>query len=62
MLHKIKEFLKNIKYKLSKESCYDEMVGHGCARLGQCDGLSGGDRLSDYLSYSCIGCPYLELK
>jgi len=41
----------------SKDKCFREHKG----KDGKCHGLYGGDRFTDYLSYSCIGCKYLDL-
>lgn len=29
---------------------------------GKCYGLVGGDKLTNYLQYSCTGCPNLKLQ
>lgn len=54
----LKEFYKKIRYRLSRDYCYDEMERSGDALLNCCGGVVGGDRHSLYLSYDCIGCPY----
>lgn len=54
----LKEFYKKIRYRLSRDYCYDEMERSGNALLNACGGVVGGDRHSAYLSYDCIGCPY----
>lgn len=43
--------------KKSKDKCYKQ---HGNGN-GTCDGAVGGDRFTNYLSYSCVDCPYLKL-
>ena len=62
MFRKIKKIFKNIKYSFSKECCYDEMKERGYAAEGKCGGLMGGDKWTEYLSYSCVGCPYLDMN
>lgn len=54
----LKEFYKKIRYRLSRDYCYDEMERSGDALLNCCGGVVGGDMHSLYLSYDCIGCPY----
>lgn len=61
MLNKIKLLLRKIKYYLSREYCYDCMEQKGSAAFGMCCGMAGGDAQSNYLSYSCMDCPYLTL-
>lgn len=51
-----------LKYKFSKECCYHEMELRDFASGKRCGGLMGGDRFTDYLSYSCVDCPYLDLS
>ena len=58
MLKKIHNFIDRIKYKFSRECCYDEMEKQGIAVFGMCGGTAGGDCNTDYLSYECIDCPY----
>lgn len=40
------------------ERCYCQMEKNGAATLGVCSGMMGGDKETEYLSYSCIDCPY----
>lgn len=40
------------------EKCYERMEMEGYAIFGSCVGQSGGDYNTEYLSYSCVGCPY----
>lgn len=54
----MKDFYKKIRYRLSRDYCYDEMERSGDALLNCCGGVVGGDMHSLYLSYDCIGCPY----
>lgn len=61
IMNKIKEFITGI-FSLSDHSrCYNDMEDRGIAVFQMCSGLSGGDIHTDYLSYQCIGCPYLVL-
>lgn len=41
--------------------CYDERKQNGdLNEKGKCPGWVGGDIHSNYLSYTCIDCPYLD--
>lgn len=40
------------------DKCYTKMKNKGIAIFGNCCGLAGGDKSSDYLQYECIDCPY----
>lgn len=62
MKRKLIDFFDRIKYRLSKDCCYDEMEKRGSAHSKRCNGLMGGDRYTNYLSYGCVDCPYLDLK
>ena len=44
------------------DKCYKEMENKNKAKNKCCYGLAGGTRSTDYLSESCIDCPYLVLK
>ena len=55
---KIKSLIQRIKYKMSREHCYEEMEKQGIAVFGMCGGLTGGDRYSGNLQYDCIDCKY----
>ena len=50
------KFIKKIRFRFSREYCYEQMKTHGYAFLNCCPGSYGGDKLSDYLSYDCIDC------
>lgn len=43
------------------DKCYTDMENTGYASMCCCGGLTGGDRSTNYLSETCIGCPYLVL-
>lgn len=58
MISKIKAFWKRITYFMSKEYCCDQMEKEGIAVFGMCPGMIGGDKQTNYLSYSCIDCPH----
>lgn len=58
MFHKIRKLVNRIKWRFSKESCYDQMEKQGLAVLEMCQGKVGGDSTTEYLSYECIDCPY----
>ena len=61
MFYKIKLLLRKIEYYLSREYCYDCMEQKGSAAFCMCCGMAGGDSQSNYLSYSCMDCPYFTL-
>lgn len=54
----IKSKIDAIRYQMSKEACYDVMEERGIASFGMCNGVVGGDRYTEYLSYQCVDCPY----
>lgn len=58
MIKIIKEWIKQIRYNRSLESCYNDMENRGIAVFGMCGGVVGGDRSTEYLSIECINCPY----
>lgn len=58
LIKRIKEWLKQIRYNWSLESCYNDMENRGIAVFGMCGGVVGGDHSTEYLSIECINCPY----
>lgn len=58
MIKRIKEWIKQIRYNRSLESCYNDMENRGVAVFGMCGGVVGGDHSTEYLSIECINCPY----
>lgn len=40
------------------DKCYAEMESRGVSVFGSCYGQMGGGYETNYLSYSCIDCPY----
>lgn len=42
------------------DKCYKDMENRDAAVFGTCQGQSGSDKQTDYLSYSCIDCPYFN--
>ena len=58
IIEKIKTLLQKSKQRSVYDRCYTAMEYRGVAVFGCCDGLAGGDKLSGYLQYECIGCPY----
>lgn len=52
--HRIKTFIEKILYHFSREHCYNMRKDI----FGMCHGVVGGDKYTDYLSYSCVDCPY----
>lgn len=42
------------------DKCYEDMKNRGDTVFGTCCGQSGGDKYTDYLSYSCVNCPYFD--
>lgn len=61
MLKKIIDFLSKIFILNEFEKCYNKMEDKGIAVFGCCCGVSGGDALTNYLSYTCVSCPHLVL-
>lgn len=39
--------------------CYTQRQNEGHAAFGNCSGVVGGTSATEYLSESCIDCPYL---
>lgn len=58
LIKKVKQLMKKIRYELSHESCYDKMEEDGVAKNGNCCGVVGGDRTTDYTAEFCLDCPY----
>jgi hypothetical protein len=54
----LKKFINWLKYHLSHEWCYDRMEKEGIAIFGCCCGVVGGGKQTNYLSETCMGCPY----
>lgn len=52
------KFIKKIRYRFSRDHCYEQMKRSGYAFLNCCGGVAGGDKYTDYLSYDCVDCPY----
>lgn len=51
-------FIKKIRYQLSRDACYEVMHKRGYAFFQCCGGRAGGDKYTKYLSYDCVDCPY----
>lgn len=60
MLEKIKKWIRDHIFNYY-ERCYTIREYEGIAAMRCCCGVVGGDKTTEYLSPSCIGCPYLEL-
>ena len=58
MIKRIKEWLKQIRYNWTLESCYNSMEEQGIAVVGMFTGVVGGDRSTEHLSIDCIDCPH----
>ena len=43
------------------DKCYSDMEWAGYASMNCCGGKCGGTKSTDYLSETCISCPYLVL-
>ena len=61
MLKKLISFLSKIFILDEFEKCYNRMEDRGIAVFGCCCGVTGGDKNTEYLSESCIGCPFLVI-
>ena len=57
----IRKFIKWLKYYFSHQWCYDQMEERGIAIFGCCNGVAGGSKATNYLSESCMDCPYFTL-
>lgn len=44
------------------ETCYRSMEYGNYATMGCCGGKVGGNKTTEYLSETCLGCPYLCLE
>ena len=53
MIKYIKDLLHELR---TKDKCFSQ-----CNMNGVCYGKHGGDQYTEYLSYSCVGCPHLTL-
>lgn len=43
------------------DKCYSSMEYEGIAVMGSCGGVFGGTEATDYLSESCVDCPYFVM-
>lgn len=57
---KILNFIKSL-IQNHYDSCYTDMEYRGYASMNCCGGTVGGTYATDYLSESCINCPYLVM-
>ena len=57
LLEKIVKFIRNLVFSYY-ESCYTDMEYRGIASMGCCCGVVGGTSATEYLSETCIECPY----
>ena len=60
VLSKVLNFLKNIIF-TDYDSCYKDMENKGSAHSNCCNGIVGGSSATEYVSETCLGCPYLKL-
>lgn len=58
LIQKVKQTMGKIQYELSHESCYDKMEADGVAVNGNCCGVVGGGKTTDYTAEFCLDCPY----
>lgn len=62
MFDSLIEYIKQLHKERNKyDRCYLQMKSSGHTFLKKCTGALGGTKATDYLSESCIGCPYLHL-
>ena len=52
------KFFKWLRYRFSREWCYDEEVAKGNACDNHCNGIFGGGPETNWLSYSCMDCRF----
>ena len=43
------------------DCCYTDMEYRGIASMNCCCGIAGGTYATEYLSETCINCPYLVI-
>lgn len=60
LLGKIIEWFKNHIFNFYS-SCYNNMEDRGIAVMGCCSGTVGGTSATEYLSETCINCPYFVM-
>lgn len=59
LIAKLESFFAKRSY---RDWCYSEMEKRGSACNHKCNGQCGGTASTGYLSETCIGCKYLDLR
>lgn len=61
MIKKIANWIKGIIFNYY-DNCYTDKEYEGMATRGCCGGIVGGTSATNYLSETCVSCPYLVLS
>lgn len=61
ILKRIKDFIGGFFPPTYYRFCYTDREYEGMAAMGCCHGLVGGTGATEYLSETCVSCPYLVL-
>ncbi len=59
MIHILKRYKETVNSYFT--NCYNDMRKRRAASDCKCGGLTGGEKMTEYLSEVCLDCPYLEL-
>lgn len=55
------KILNKLLYRFTKKYCFEQMIRDGnVTENKKCGGVYGGDKLTNYLNYSCIDCKYFD--
>ena len=60
LLQKIGKRIRNLIFNYY-DCCYTDMEYKGIASMNCCCGIFGGTSATDYLSETCVSCPYLVI-
>lgn len=60
MIKKIAKWIRDFIFNYY-DNCYTDMEYEGHASMGCCGGVVGGTSATNYLSETCVSCPYLVL-
>lgn len=60
LLKKIGKWIRNL-ISMDYDSCYTDMEYKGIASMNCCCGVVGGTSATEYLSETCVSCPYLVI-
>ena len=60
LLEKIGKWIRNRLFD-DYDCCYTDMEYRGIAAMNCCCGMVGGTSATEYLSETCVSCPYLVM-